>query len=73
MYLYFLEEVRNIFIIKRKGATEKSIQDNTTAPHVNFGSSIQLSRYNLGKKKTIKSDKEKSCDISQSDSKQNYN
>lgn len=36
-----LEERRHVLIIEREGATEKGIQDDTTAPDIDLGTCIQ--------------------------------
>lgn len=40
IYLYFLKKVGNVFIVKWKGATEKSIKNNATAPYIYLRASI---------------------------------
>lgn len=43
-----LEEVRYVLIIERQAATQQGVQDDSTAPHINLGTSIQLAADNLG-------------------------
>ena len=40
MYLYLLKKVGNVFIIKWKRPTEKSVEYHTTAPDIYFRASI---------------------------------
>ena len=40
--LYLTEEVGDTGVIKGKGATQQGIQDDSTGPHVNLRTCIQL-------------------------------
>lgn len=45
--LDLLEQVWYVLIIKGQAATQQRVQDDTTAPHVNLGASIQLATDHL--------------------------
>jgi hypothetical protein len=45
--LDFLEQVWNILVIKGQAAAEQGVQDNSTAPDVNFWPSVQLATDDL--------------------------
>jgi hypothetical protein len=39
-----LKQCRYVLIVKREGATKKSVQDNPTAPDIYFGACVQSKR-----------------------------
>lgn len=45
--LDLLEQVWDVFVIKGQAATQQCIQDDTTAPHINLRTSIQLATNHL--------------------------
>ena len=45
----FLEECRNIVIVKRKPAHQQHVENHTATPHIDLGSGVQLARDHLGR------------------------